>query len=117
MKKEIFGEDKLIDALRKSEASALEKLVSLYAERLLKSSYLICNHETDAHDLVQETFLQAILSIGRFKKKSRLYTWLYSIMLNVNRQRLRKESSLTYPGELPVTKNYESYIKRDVNLG
>ena len=44
---------------------------------------------------MQETFLQALHAIKRFKGKSTLYTWLYAILTNLNRQRRRKQRPVT----------------------
>lgn len=45
-----------------------------------------------AEELTQETFLQAILSLPRFRRESSLTTWLYAIARNQYRKRLAKES-------------------------
>lgn len=53
-----------------------------YGNRLLRAAYLLCHNETDALDLVQETFCQAMEAIGRFRGESKEYTWLYAILRN-----------------------------------
>lgn len=95
------SENELVNSLKIGTPGAVEKVVALHGDRLLKSAYLLCGHEGDARDLVQETFLQAMLAIKGFKGKSSLYTWLYGILLNLNRRRKRKNRGLTFPGELP----------------
>lgn len=97
----MIPERDVVHALREGDPETVEKMVILYGDRLLKSSYLLCGDEANARDLVQETFLQAMQSIKRFKEKSSLYTWLYGILLNINRRRIRNDRRLTYPGELP----------------
>src|SRR5690606_19545724 len=46
------------------------------------------NHE-DAQDASQEAFVRAFQGIHTFRGTSRVYTWLYSIVGNVSRNRLR----------------------------
>jgi len=96
-----IDEEHLVSQLKKGAPEALKTLVSTYGSRLLKSSYLLCGNEADAEDLVQETFLQALPAVKRFKGKSTLYTWLYAILTNLNRQRRRKRNPVTLP-ETPL---------------
>ncbi len=39
--------------------------------------------ETDAQDLVQETFVQALQGVHRFRGGCSVYTWLHAILLNL----------------------------------
>jgi DNA-directed RNA polymerase specialized sigma24 family protein len=72
MKLELISENKIVDALKEGVSGAVEKVVSLHGNRLLRSAYLLPGSETEAQDLVQETFLQVMPSIKRFKGKSSL---------------------------------------------
>lgn len=51
---------------------------------------LTCN-PTLSEDLLSETFVKAITSIGNFKGKSSVKTWLFSIARNLWLQKIRKE--------------------------
>ncbi len=57
-------------------------------------------NETEAQDLVQETFLEAIRSIHRFQGRSTIYTWLHAILLNLTRRSRRHRQRLVYDEEL-----------------
>jgi RNA polymerase sigma-70 factor (ECF subfamily) len=50
---------------------------------------VLTGNRWDAEDLAQETFLQAMRSWQRFRGRSRVETWLYAILLNLHRKRLR----------------------------
>jgi RNA polymerase sigma-70 factor (ECF subfamily) len=104
----LSSEKDVVYALREGIPGAVENMVKLFGDRLLKSSYLLCGNEANARDLVQETFLQAMQAIRRFKEKSSFYTWLYGILLNLNRRRIRNDRRLTFPGELPEPPNSHS---------
>jgi RNA polymerase sigma-70 factor (ECF subfamily) len=93
-------EEEWIGALKKGEPQSIEKLITVYGTPLLRSAFLLCGSEVDAHDMVQETFLQAIKSVHRFKGNSSLFTWLYGILLNVFRQQTRKRRYSVFPGDL-----------------
>jgi len=58
--------EKLVAALRAGEPAALQELVESFGDRLLRSATLLCGNETDAQDLVQDTFVQAARSARRF---------------------------------------------------
>ncbi len=88
------------DFRRGGGPEALEKAFSQYGNRLFRAAYLLCRDKSDARDLVQETFLQALKSIKKFKAKSTLYTWLYSILLNVFRNHVRKKRLLPLSSEI-----------------
>jgi RNA polymerase sigma-70 factor, ECF subfamily len=62
-----------------------------YGDRLLRSAYLLCGDATEAQDLVQETFLQALKSAHRFRGESAIYTWLHGILLNLSRHHWRRQ--------------------------
>ena len=95
-----MDQEKLISALKSREPAAIEELVHAYGERLIHSAILLCGNETDAQDLVQDTFVQAIGSVHRFRGQSSLYTWLQAILLNLTRHYHRSRNRLIYDEEL-----------------
>jgi len=60
----------------------------------------LCGNETEAQDIVQDTFLQAIRSIHRFQGRSSVYTWLHAILLNLSRHYHRDRKRIVYDDEL-----------------
>ncbi|MGE5242821.1 MAG: sigma-70 family RNA polymerase sigma factor [Betaproteobacteria bacterium] len=66
------------------EAEALASLDSLYrtALRLMRSP-------ADAEDLVQETYLKAFRAVDQFTQGTNLRAWLFTILHNTARNRLR----------------------------
>lgn len=77
----------------------LESLIASHGERLLRSACLLTGDETEAQDLIQETFVQALKSAHRFRGDSAIYTWLHGILLNLTRRHLRKQKRLVYEEE------------------
>jgi RNA polymerase sigma-70 factor (ECF subfamily) len=75
--------------LRAGEDSAFEELVRTYSARLLAVSRRILGNPEEAKDVVQETFLAAFRSLGRFRGESNLSTWLSRIAVNQCLMRLR----------------------------
>ncbi len=93
-------EEGLIKALKGQDAGAVQELVNSYGDRLLRSAFWLCGNETDAQDLVQDTFLQAIRSVHRFEGRSTVYTWLHAILLNLTRHYHRDRKRIVYDDEL-----------------
>jgi RNA polymerase sigma-70 factor (ECF subfamily) len=96
-----MDQQRLVNGLRNRDPTAIQELVDLYGTRLLRSASLLCGNETDAQDLVQETFVEAINSAHRFQGRSALYTWLRAILLNLTRHYHRDRNKLIYDDELP----------------
>ena len=97
----LMDDDKaLLAALRCSDPAALESLIEAHGTRLLRSATLLCGNETNAQDLVQDTFVEALRSAHRFRGQSSLYTWLHSILLNLTRHHHRDNRRLIYDNEL-----------------
>ncbi|MBC8353684.1 MAG: RNA polymerase sigma factor [Planctomycetes bacterium] len=67
----------------------LEALIERNYARIVRAAMVLCGNCTDAEDLAQETFLQAMRAKERFAGKSLPETWLYSILLNVHRKHQR----------------------------
>jgi RNA polymerase sigma-70 factor (ECF subfamily) len=81
----------LIDGLKKQSKEAIEYLVNNYKKNVIKTAYYFVNNMEDAEDLSQEVFLEILKSIGRYKKNSSLYTWIYRITVNKSLDHLRKQ--------------------------
>jgi RNA polymerase sigma-70 factor, ECF subfamily len=92
--------EKFVAALRGQDPAAAQQLVDSCGNRLLRSAFLLCGDETEAQDIVQETFLQAIRSIHRFRGQSAVYTWLHAILLNLIRHYHRGRKRVIYDEEL-----------------
>lgn len=79
----------IVDAWKNGDNEAVQWFIDTYGTRLVRSAYLLCGNEADAQDIVQETLVTALKSCHKFKGKSRLYTWVHGILINVTRHWLR----------------------------
>lgn len=86
----------IVAALRSGNQAAIAELSRAYGDRLLRSAYLLCGNESDAQDLVQDTWVQVIKSIHRFRGDSSLYSWIYGILLNLIRHYHRARKRLQF---------------------
>jgi len=82
-------ESELVDALRAGDDGAFEILVREQSPRMLAVARRFVRNEDDALDAVQDAFLSAHKSIGRFDGKAKLSTWLHRIVVNACLMKLR----------------------------
>jgi RNA polymerase sigma-70 factor, ECF subfamily len=76
------GVDGLVERARRGDREAFDELVrQTYAATWTLAVRLTTNEE-DARDVVQEAYLRAWRSIGRFRGDAQLSTWLYRITAN-----------------------------------
>jgi RNA polymerase sigma-70 factor (ECF subfamily) len=101
--KQEMDEASIIAGLRAGDAAATATLLDVHGDRLLRSAFVLCGNATEAQDLAQETLLQAIKSVQRFRGASALYTWLHGILLNLARHHARKNARLTITDAVPET--------------
>ncbi len=71
----------------------IEKLYLLYKQDVYIYLLSLTHNPNLSEDLLSETFVAAISSIGKFKGKSSVKTWLFSIARNLWISRLRKEKN------------------------
>ena len=95
-----MDEEQLVQGLRSREPGAVQELVASCGDRLFRSACLLCGDEAEAQDLVQETLLQAIRSVQRFRGNSGVYAWLHGILLNLTRHYHRDRKWIVYDEEL-----------------
>ena len=67
-----------------------ETLIQRHYPRIRRAAMLLTGDAWDADDLAQETFLQGMQSWGRFDQTTRVETWLYAILVNLDRKRRRR---------------------------
>lgn len=82
----------LVDALRRGDDGAYERLVREHASKLLAIARRYCPADGDAEDVVQDAFLQAFRGLERFDARAQLSTWLFRITVNCALMKLRARS-------------------------
>ncbi len=78
---------------RQGDTEAFSQLVRRHQKKMLNIAFRMIGDYDEACDAVQEAFLSAFRSIGKFQEKSLFSTWLYSIVLNHSKSRLRQRAS------------------------
>jgi RNA polymerase sigma-70 factor (ECF subfamily) len=88
----------LLDRIRAGDKSACDACIERYAPDVRRQALRLARDESEAEDIVQETFLQAFRGIEQFDGRSEIGTWLYRIAYNVAMMRRRR----TEPELVPV---------------
>jgi RNA polymerase sigma-70 factor, ECF subfamily len=75
---------------------AFTPLINKYKDQLFELACRILKNRTEAEDILQDAFLQAYRHLGDFRNDSQFSTWLYSIVLNRVRNRMRQNKVLRW---------------------
>ena len=70
----------------------LYPIVERYFSRIHRAALVLSGNPWDADDLAQETFLVLSRQFEQFRGGSSVYTWLYGILLNLDRNHRRRGS-------------------------
>ena len=80
----------IIDLCRNGDPKAQFQLYKLYYKPMYNVSLRIVNNETDAEDIMQESFLKAFKKIDTYKGEVSFGAWLKKIVINRSLDYLKK---------------------------
>jgi RNA polymerase sigma-70 factor (ECF subfamily) len=80
----------IVQALRRGESSAAERLVTTYQDRAYRLAVRIAGNAQDAEEIVQDAFLTVIRKIDTFRGEAAFGSWLYRIVANDAYHKLRR---------------------------
>ena len=86
------GDGDLVEALRRDEPMAAERLVTRYGERAYRLASRITGHRQDAEEVVQDAFWAVVRKIDSFRGESAFGSWFYRIVANAAYQKLRRRN-------------------------
>jgi len=87
-------DDEAVSRCKQGDLDAYEGLVEKYQKKMLNVAYRIVGSYEDACEIVQDAFVSAYKGIREFEGKSRFSTWLYAIVVNLSRNRLKQLRTL-----------------------
>jgi len=85
----IRDDQALVEAFLSGNRIAFDELVSRHKDRVFNLCYRFMGDNQEAEDCAQDVFLKVYRSLKRFRFESSFYTWLYRIMVNTCKNRLR----------------------------
>jgi RNA polymerase sigma-70 factor (ECF subfamily) len=90
-KKKTTDEDyELVSFCKKGDVDAFEVLVKKHQRRMLNIAYRMIGNYEEACEIVQDAFVSAYRNLKGFKGKSKFSTWLYTIVMNLSKNRLKQ---------------------------
>ena len=85
------GERNLVERAKSGDQSAFRAIMEQHNRRLYRVARAVMKDDTEAEDVVQETYLSAFSNLSNFRGNSSLATWLTRIALNEALGRKRKQ--------------------------
>ncbi len=87
-------EAQLVQRIRAGDEVAFASLVEAHGPAMLRFACLYTQDSALAEDAVQDAWLGALHGLGAFEARASLRTWLFRILLNRLRSRLRDDAHL-----------------------
>ena len=87
---------------KQGDSDGFRSLVERHSRSVFRLAYRMTGNESDAEDIVQETFLRAYKQLNRYESRSSFSTWLYRIASNCSVDLLRSRK-VRQPVEVPET--------------
>lgn len=89
-KVEVTDEQAVRLYLKTQKESFVELLYDRYSTKIFRKCISLVKDEALAQDLTQDIFIKIMLSLSKFKEKSKFSTWIYSITYNYCIDYIRK---------------------------
>lgn len=85
-----LGEEELVALARGRDDGAVRELIRRYNQRLFRIARGVVRDESEAEDIVQETYVRAFTGLDGFRGEAAFSTWLTRIALNEAVGRMRR---------------------------
>jgi len=80
----------IVSFCKKGNVDAFEELVRKHQKKMLNIAFRMIGNYEDACEIVQDAFVSTYKAIRHFEEKARFSTWLYTIVVNLSRNRLNQ---------------------------
>ena len=84
-------DDELVARARAGDVPAFEELIGRHEEKIYRLAMRFTRNETDAAEILQETFLSAWRNLAGFEGKAQFASWLYRVAVNAALMLLRTQ--------------------------
>ena len=102
-KKIITDEDyKFVSLCKKGDVDAFEVLVKKHQKKMLNIAYRMIGSYEEACEIVQDSFVSAYKAIRDFEGKAKFSTWLYTIVMNLSKNRLKQLKTQLYHEQVSI---------------
>jgi len=87
----VVTDEELVSRARTKDYAAFEELVGRYEDKIFRLAFRFVRNETEAKEIVQDTFLLVWRKLDTFKGDSQFGSWLYRVATNTALMRLRAQ--------------------------
>ena len=87
----VVSDEDLVARARTKDFTAFEELVDRYEDKIFRLAFRFVRNETEAKEIVQDTFLLVWRKLNTFKGDSQFGSWLYRVATNTALMRLRAQ--------------------------
>jgi RNA polymerase sigma-70 factor, ECF subfamily len=84
-------DEELVARARTQDFGAFEQLVERYEDKVYRLAFRFVRNETEAKEIVQDTFLSIWRKLDTFKGDAQFGSWLYRVAANAALMRLRSQ--------------------------
>jgi RNA polymerase sigma-70 factor (ECF subfamily) len=85
------SDEELVARARNKDFGAFEQLLDRYEDKIFRLAYRFVRNETEAKEVLQDTFLSIWRKLDTFKGDSQFGSWLYRVAANTALMRLRSQ--------------------------
>lgn len=85
------SDDELIERARHKDFAAFETLLERYEDKVFRLAFRFVRNESDAKEILQDTFLSIWRKLDTFKGDSQFSSWVYRVTANAALMRLRSQ--------------------------
>jgi RNA polymerase sigma factor (sigma-70 family) len=86
----------LISQCKSGGNKAFKELYLRFAKTMLNICMRIVNNESEAEDILQESFLKAFQNISQFENEASFGSWLKRVVINHSIDTIRKKKNITF---------------------
>jgi RNA polymerase sigma-70 factor (ECF subfamily) len=85
------SDEELVARARAKDFGAFEQLLDRYEDKIFRLAYRFVRNETEAKEVLQDTFLSIWRKLDTFKGDAQFGSWLYRVAANTALMRLRAQ--------------------------
>lgn len=90
----------LVKEFKKGQDKAFDIIFDKYRLSVYSICYRYTRNDEDAREITQDVFIKVHRNLDKFNEKSKLFTWLYRIVVNTCLSFKRKNKVFANPSEL-----------------
>jgi RNA polymerase sigma-70 factor (ECF subfamily) len=85
------SDEELVARARQKDFAAFEELLDRYEDKVFRLAYRFVRNETEAKEILQDTFLSIWRKLDTFKGDAQFSSWVYRVAANAALMRLRAQ--------------------------